>query len=269
MSASSIGSSLDIATLVGAMMKPHEAKVASYSKKISNYNVQISDLSKIKDSFSKLQTSIKNVEKNQTSDLSTADLKSALQSFVDNYNSAKTIAKNSTDYAVKSAFSSLRRDLDPVVASKIGISFDRTGMAIFDASKVEKIAADEANGIFPTLTTTTVTPIGQSGQTQSTTTTATVTLDSLVNGFFDNTLASTSSFSKVNDYNGAISKKLTSIENQVDKLEREREDQTNKLSYYESMYTKQFTNLQNMLDKLATVESSMTGYTNMLNKSNN
>ncbi len=269
MSASSIGSSLDIATLVGAMMTPHEAKVASYSKKISNYNVQISDLSKIKNSFSTLQTSIKNIEKNQTSDLPVADLKSALQSFVDNYNSSNVVAKKSTDYSIKSAFSSIRTSMDPLVASKIGISFDRNGVAQFDSTKIDKISADEANGIFVSVPVTTTTTNGQSGQTTTTTTMQSVTLDNMINGFFDKTLASTSKFTKSLDYNGALTKKVSSLESQVDKLEREQDLQAEKLPYYKAMYTKQFTNLQNMLDRLATVESSMTGYTNMLNKSNN
>ncbi len=269
MSASSIGSSLNIATLVGAMMTPHEAKVASYSKKISNYNVQISDLSKIRNSFSTLQTSIKNVEKNQTSDLPIADLKSALQSFVDNYNSSNAISKKSTDFSIKTAFSSIRRDMDPIVSSKIGISFDRNGVAQFDSTKIDKISTDEANGIFVSVPVTTTTTNGQSGQTTTNTTTETVTLDAMINVFFDKTLASTSKFTQVLDYNGALTKKVSSLEGQLNKLEREQELQAEKLPYYKAMYTKQFTNLQNMLDKLATVENSMTGYTNMLNKSNN
>ncbi len=268
MSASSIGSSLNIATLVSAMMTPHEAKVASYSKKISNYNVQISDLSKIKNSFSTLQTSIKNVEKNQTTDLSVADLKSALQSFVDNYNSSSTLSKKTTDYSIKSAFSSIRKDLDPTIATKLGVSFDKNGVAQFDSSKIDKLASDEANNVFATIPVTTTTTDPDTGEVTKTTTMQSTTLDNMVNGFFDKALASTSQFSKSIDYNGSLTKKVASLESQLDKLEREQSAQKDKLPYYQAMYTKQFTNLQNMLDRLATVESSMTGYTNMLNKNN-
>ena len=250
MSASSIGSNLDVATLVGAMMKPHEAKVASYSKKISNYNLQISEFSKIKDSFSKLQTSIKNVEKNQITDLPVADLKSALQSFVDNYNSANSISKTSTNYNIKSAFSSVRMSLDPSVSFQLGISFDKTGVASFDSSKIDKIVADEANGVF----------VSVNG--------ATVTLDDMVNGFFDKVIPATSTFNYAIDVNGSISKRIQSLESQVDKMEREQFAEQDKLSGYRTMYTKKFTNLQNMLDRLSTIENSMTGYTNMLNKNN-
>lgn len=253
--ASSIGSSLDIPTLVNAMMKPHVARANTYSKKISDYNVKISDLSKLKTSFDELNKAIKNVEANQSSKLATADLKTALQTFVTDYNASSNLAKTSSEYTVRSSFNSVRRNLDATTAYNLGISFDKEGVASFDSSKIDKIIANEANGVFTTMEVGGVT--------------TNVTLDTMINGFFDNVLSSTSAFSQSLDYNGLFDVKTSRLQSQVSGTQKKLDDLNKKMSDYELQYTKKFSTLQNTLDKLNSVQTSMTAYTNILTKKDN
>ena len=86
MAVNSMGSSLNVDSIVTSLMKPYQAKVSAVNKEISTVQSTISNLGKLKSGLSELKDSLQKVENNQTTPLSVDDLKSALKGFVKEYN---------------------------------------------------------------------------------------------------------------------------------------------------------------------------------------
>ncbi len=237
--ASSIGSSLDTQALVSAMMRPYEAKVATYNKTISSYNVQISDLGKIKSSFDQLKTDLANVEGNQTSPLTTDKIKESLQKFVTDYNAANTLAKKSNDYSIKRDFQRIRSDLDPAVYSKLGLSFDKSGTLSLKESTFDTLATNDVTA-----------------------------LNTYVNTIFDKALESTSSLNRMVSFNGTLDYKEDLLKAKAQKITDQRDDLSDKMVTYQAKYANQFNNLQQMLDKMSVSENTITNLMTSFNSSN-
>ena len=135
MAVNSMGSSLNVDSIVTSLMKPYQAKVSAVNKEISTVQSTISNLGKLKSGLSELKDSLQKVENNQTTPLSVDDLKSALKGFVKEYNESKALTKDSNDMNLKRFTEKLRREIDPTVAASIGLSFDKVGLAQFDENK--------------------------------------------------------------------------------------------------------------------------------------
>jgi flagellar capping protein FliD len=213
-----VSSNLNVDSIVNALMKPYQAKVDKIDKDISSYQVKISEVSKLKSSLNTLKTDLEAVEGNEKTPLTPEKLKAALQEFVKGFNATLKTTQASNDVTVKRFTQKLRDEIDPVTSAKIGISFDKTGQAIFDEAKFDSLDSSNHDA-----------------------------LNSAVNTIFDKALGSNSNINNILSPNGRIEstsnmyqKKITDLNTKKDKLE-------DKMTMYETNYRRQFINLQKTL----------------------
>ena len=231
MAVNSMGSSLNVDSIVTSLMKPYQAKVSAVNKEISAVQSTISNLGKLKSGLSELKDSLQKVENNQTTPLSVDDLKPALKGFVKEYNESKALTKDSNDMNLKRFTEKLRREIDPTVAASIGLSFDKVGLAQFDENKF-----NTAN------------------------TTDSVALTNAVNSVFDTALGNGSAINSTIRNGGSLDYSKDLLSNKVNSLTKKKEGLESKMSFYEDNYRKQFTTLQNMLNQLGANEGFITNF---------
>ncbi len=236
--ATSIGSSLDVNAMVSALMKPYEARISTLDKKISSYESEISSWAKLKSSFSSLKESTHKIEL-QITPLTTEEIKTTLEKFVKDFNSTVATANKSSDFTLRRFADQFRRELDPVVYNKIGLSFDKSGVLQFNTAKFDALNTSDPSA-----------------------------LTTAVNSLFDKVDATNSTLDKIGKTGGTIDYRSDILEQRVNKLNKERDRMSDQLLSYETSYRKQFNNLQNILGQLDGSQNVITNWTAQMNKSN-
>jgi flagellar capping protein FliD len=219
--ATSVSSNLDVDSIVSALMQPYQQKVTKVSTDISSYQVKISDLSKLKSSLTTLQTDLKSVESNEKTPLTPEKLKANLQSFVKDFNSAVSATRKSSDMSINRLTQKLRSEIDPTVANSIGLSFDKTGLAVFDETKFDALNTNDNSA-----------------------------LNTAVNKIFDKALASGSNLDRVLKDGGTFDISTDTYNKKITELTRKQEKMTDQLDVYEANYRRQYNALQKSLSVL-------------------
>lgn len=216
--ATTVSSNLNVDGIVSAIMKPYQEKVAKVGSEISSFQVRLSNLSKLTSSLTSLKTNLETVESNEKIALDPAKLKESLQSFVKEFNSARTVTRTSSDMSVNRISQQLREEIDPVAAKAIGLSFDKTGMAVFNEIKFDAMSKDDAAG-----------------------------LNAAVNKVFDKALAPNSAIDRMIKDGGKLDLTQETYTKKVTELTKKKEKMEDQLGGYESKYRRQFNELQKAL----------------------
>lgn len=226
-----VSASLNVDTIVSAIMKPYQQKLNKLNNDISSYDVKISTVGKLKSSLSDLEDVMKKIEGNEFSPLSTDALKTAIKSFVTDFNGIKGNTKNSSDIELRRFSQNLRSEIDPTVSNSLGLTFDKTGLVKFD-----EIKFDSLNTSNPSALTT------------------------AVNHIFDKTILASSTIDGLTKTGGKLDYTVDLYNQKVNNLTKKQvymEDQLNKT---EASYRRQFQALQNILNKMDANQSVITGF---------
>jgi flagellar capping protein FliD len=219
--ATSVSSNLNVDSIVSALMQPYQQKISKVASDISSYQVKISDLSKLKSSLTTLQTDLKSVEANEKTALTPEKLKANLQSFVKDFNSAVSVTRKSSDMSINRLTQKLRSEIDPTLARSIGLSFDKTGLVVFDETKFDALNTNDN-----------------------------AALNTAVNNIFDKALASGSNLDSILKDGGSLDISNDTYNKKITELNLKKDKMTDQLGGYEAAYRRQFNALQKSLSVL-------------------
>lgn len=233
--ATSVSNNLNVDSIVSALMKPYQEKVSKVSSEISSYQVRLTNLSKLTSSLTNLKTNLENIESNEKTALTPEKLKEGLKAFVKDFNSATTVTRTSQDMSVNRLTQKLREEIDPLAASAIGLSFDKTGVATFNEIKFDAMNKDDNAG-----------------------------LNAAVNKVFDKALATNSSMDRMLKDGGKLDLTQDTYTKKVSELTKKKEKMEDQLGGYESKYRRQYNELQKAL---IVMDSNQALMANLLNTS--
>jgi len=216
--ATSVSSNLNVDSIVSALMKPYQEKVSKVNSEISSYQVTLSNLSKLTSSLTSLKTSLETIESNEKTALTPEKLKESVKSFVKEFNSATTLTRSSKDMSVNRLTQQLRSEIDPIAAREIGLSFDKTGVAVFNEVKFDAMSKDDSAG-----------------------------LNAAVNKIFDKALATNSSMDRMLKDGGKLDLTEATYTKKVTELTTKKEKMEDQLGGYESKYRRQYNALEKAL----------------------
>lgn len=219
-SVTSTGSNLDVDKIVNALMKEHQAKIKTVDDQKKSYQVKLSNVGKIKSSIETMQDTVTSLDTSTTSGLSVEKIKTTLKEFVAEYNSTRTLTRESSDTTIKAFNQKLRSSIDPSIAASLGLSFDKSGQAVFNEAKFDSLSNDEN------------------------------ALRNSVTSLFDNSLMPGSSFDSVLRPNGVLDYSESMLQKKVNQLEKKEDQMQQKLQVYEQNYRRQFNALDIYLNQL-------------------
>lgn len=216
--ATSVSGNLNVDSIVSAIMKPYQEKVAKVGSEISSYQVTLTNLGKLTTSLNSLKTNLETIESNEKIALTPEKLKESLKSFVKEFNAATAVTRTSKDMSVNRLTQQLRQEIDPVTAREIGLSFDKTGVAVFNEVKFDAMAKDDVAG-----------------------------LNTAVNKIFDKALAPNSSMDRMLKDGGKLDLTQETYTKKVTELTKKKEKMEDQLGGHETKYRRQFNELQKAL----------------------
>jgi flagellar capping protein FliD len=213
-----VSANLNVDSIVSALMKPYQLKVSKVGSEISSYQVTLSNLGKLTSSLKSLKTNLETIESNEKTALTPEKLKESLKSFVKEFNSTTAVTRTSKDMSINRLTQQLRAEIDPIAAKEIGISFDKTGVAVFDEAKFDVMSKDDSVG-----------------------------LNAAVNKLFDKALATNSSMDRILKDGGKLELTQDTYTKKVTELTRKKEKMEEQLGGHESKYRRQYNELQKAL----------------------
>jgi flagellar capping protein FliD len=216
--ATTVSSNLNVDSIVSALMKPYQEKVTKVNSEISSYQVTLTNLGKLTSSLNSLKTNLETIESNEKVALTPEKLKESLKSFVKEFNSATSVTRTSKDMSVNRLTQQLRAEIDPVTAREMGLSFDKTGAAVFNEVKFDAMAKDDITG-----------------------------LNAAVNKVFDKALAVNSSMDRMLKDGGKLDLTQDTYTKKVTELTKKKEKMEDQLGGYETKYRRQYNELQKAL----------------------
>lgn len=233
-----VSANLNVDTIVSAIMKPYQQKLNKLNTEISSYEVKISDTGKLKSALSNLEDVMQKIEGNEGSPLSADALKTAIKSFVTDFNTVKANTKNSSDISIRRFSQNLRSEIDPTVANAMGLSFDKTGMVKFDESKFDTLNTNDPSA-----------------------------LTNAINHVFDKTVLASSTIDGLTRTGGKLDYTVDLYNQKVNNLTKKQVYMEDQITKTEASYRRQFQALQNMLNQMDANQSVITSFTK--NNSNN
>ena len=236
--ATSVSSNLDVNSMITALMTPYENRIKTIDKKISSYQTDISSWSKLKSAFTNVKNSTHKIEV-QLTPLTTSEIKTTLQQFITDYNSAVSSAEKSNDHNMRMFASKFRKELDSTTLSKLGLSFDKNGVLSLNTSTFDSLSTNDAAGF-----------------------------TNAVNSLFDNADKASGTLDNLAGPNGKIDYRTKLIQEKISKLNKEKDKMTDQLATYEANYRRQFNNLQTILGQLDGSQNVITNWSAQMNKSN-
>jgi flagellar capping protein FliD len=231
--ATSVSSNLNVDSIVSALMKPYQEKVTKVNSEISSYQVTLTNLGKLTSSLTSLKTNLETIESNEKVALTPEKLKESLKSFVKEFNSTTAVTRTSKDMSVNRLTQQLRAEIDPVAAREMGLSFDKTGAAVFNEVKFDAMSKDDVAG-----------------------------LNAAVNKVFDKALSTNSSMDRMLKDGGKLDLTQDTYTKKVTELTKKKEKMEDQLGGYETKYRRQYNELQKAL---IVMDSNQAMMANLLN----
>jgi flagellar capping protein FliD len=231
--ATTVSSNLNVDSIVSALMKPYQEKVTKVNSEISSYQVTLTNLGKLTSSLTSLKTNLETIESNEKVALTPEKLKESLKSFVKEFNSTTAVTRTSKDMSVNRLTQQLRAEIDPVAAREMGLSFDKTGAAVFNEVKFDAMSKDDVTG-----------------------------LNAAVNKVFDKALSTNSSMDRMLKDGGKLDLTEDTYTKKVSELTKKKEKMEDQLGGYETKYRRQYNELQKAL---IVMDSNQAMMANLLN----